>query len=431
MHAATPSRPHAGLNAAHPFLVLPVDAAVADFQKKHAGLRSYEDHEVPAYCEGVQWPPRPIGVNNFAGHQPLPARCLKAELDAKDVKQKGPNGAASGECFQLHRRRQNQTQPVLPTLFMPGFPKSASTWLFECMHSAFIPEMVCGSLRRAAPTNALALTSSRGRKLRGLPTRPFDPRDWSKNGCQNRRYMLPGIACAVTGGCSHRKELFFYGAGYGDYFKVGMAALHGPELPLELFAKEERRPPAFKPRDWDYYRVKRFEQFCTNPKYTHLPEGRMHPSCCVARASWPKRWGCRWHETLRLRFGRATSMWFQTGMPWVKPDEYEFASVDFTPNYLCHSGALHNINATARDPSELRFIVLMRDPIMRAFSEFSMFTAWGWDKAKSFVTRTKEQMAKFQQCNATLFHRPDLLRSLPDAELFAYMTKCFKGMAME
>lgn len=254
----------------------------------------------------------------------------------------------------------------------------------------------------------------------GASSRPFNPHDWSKAGCQNRRFMLPGIACAVTGGCSHRKELFFYGAGYGDYFKVchafgslpnpsdpfgflvtigslwipsgpfrsvlipthanssflipiyfkvGMAALHGPELPLELFAKDERRPPRFKPRDWDYYRVKRMEQFCTNPKYTHLPEGRMHPSCCVAKASWPKRWGCRWHEvrggdreqipcllfhgrqprppslaasraarqrpsrpqlsaslpsraqTLRLRFGRATSTWLQTGMPWVKPDE--------------------------------------------------------------------------------------------------------------
>ena len=45
-------------------------------------------------------------------------------------------------------------------------------------------------------------------------------------------------------------------------------------------------------------------------------------------------------------------------------------------------GALRNINATARDPNELRFIVLMRDPIMRAFSEWSMFTTWGWDKEK-------------------------------------------------
>jgi len=98
---------------------------------------------------------------------------------------------------------------------------------------------------------------------------------------------------------------------------------------------------------------------------------------------------------------------------------------------LCHAGALHNINATARDPSELRFIVLMRDPIMRAFSEFSMFTAWGWDKATSFHVRTQEQMTRFKACNETLFQRTDLLQALPDSELFAYMSKCFKGMAME
>ena len=432
-----------------------VDAAVADFQKKHAGLRSYEDHEVPAYCEDMQWMPRPVGVNNFAGHQPLPKRCLEKELGKEDLKYRGPNGSPSGECFQLDRRMQNQSQPVLPTIFMPGFPKSASTWLFECMHVAFIPEMVCGdSPARAAVAAAGTITAEQARitaalaapaatrfglnaeapRARRQPkpvSRPFDPRNWSKKGCEGRRYMLPGISCAVTGGCMHRKELFFYGGGYGNYFKVGLAALHGPEIPLELFARAEHRPPRMKTRDWDYYKVKRFEPFCTNPAHTHLPAGRIHPACCMARASWPKRWGCRWHETLRMRFGRATSIWLQSAMPWVKPDEYEFASVDFTPNYLCHVGALHNINATARDPSELRFIVLMRDPLMRAYSEFSMFTTWGWDKGTSFSTRTAEQMGRFRQCNTTLFHRPDLLRTLPDEELFAYMQQCFKGLAME
>ena len=40
-------------------------------------------------------------------------------------------------------------------------------------------------------------------------------------------------------------------------------------------------------------------------------------------------------------------------------------------------------------------------------------------------------MGRFRQCNTTLFHRPDLLRTLPDEELFAYMQQCFKGLAME
>ena len=243
--------------------------------------------------------------------------------------------------------------------------------------------------------------------------------------------MLPGVACAVTGQCTHRKELFFYGAGYGDYFRVGMAALHGPELPLEVFVKEEHRPRDLRPRDWDYFRVKRMESFCNDPKHTHLPHGRMHPACCVAKASWPKRWGCRWHETLRLRFGKYNTTWFQTAMPWVVPDEYNFASVDFTPNYLCSATALKNIHATARDPDELRFVVVMRDPVMRAFSEWSMFTAWGWDKEKSFVKKTRQQMAQFDRCNETLARNPELIFSLGDEELAAYVKKCFRGMAME
>ena len=60
-----------------------------------------------------------------------------------------------------------------------------------------------------------------------------------------------------------------------------------------------------------------------------------------------------------------------------------------------------------------------------------MFTTWGWDKEKDFVKRTNGQMEAFRKCNSTLFHRPDLLVALPDYELFKYVGKCFRGMAME
>jgi len=33
-------------------------------------------------------------------------------------------------------------------------------------------------------------------------------------------------------------------------------------------------------------------------------------------------------------------MWFQNAMPWVVPEKYDFATVDFTPNYLCTEKAL-------------------------------------------------------------------------------------------
>ena len=35
----------------------------------------------------------------------------------------------------------------------------------------------------------------------------------------------------VLGTCSHRKELFFYGSGFGNLFTAGLAALHGPQAP--------------------------------------------------------------------------------------------------------------------------------------------------------------------------------------------------------
>ena len=79
--------------------------------------------------------------------------------------------------------------------------------------------------------------------------------------------MLPGISCHVLGWCRPKKaslgdfilgprrishshsasffpnqELFFYGAGFGNMYKAGMAALHGPEIPLEMFRRREMHP---------------------------------------------------------------------------------------------------------------------------------------------------------------------------------------------
>jgi len=56
-----------------------------------------------------------------------------------------------------------------------------------------------------------------------------------------------------------------------------------------------------------------------------------------------------------------------------------------TPNYLCDADAIPRIYQAAPEPGRLRFIVVMRDPIMRAFSEWSMFAlGWGWEFNKDF-----------------------------------------------
>lgn len=385
----------------------------------HAGLRVYGDHDIPAYAFRERWHPV-RGLNTYAGEKPLPDRCSKQPLARSDMRHRSPTGAPTGECFQLDLRRPDQTQPVLPTLFVPGFPKCATTWLYECMHDAYVPETVC---------DGASMPGTRRRWRGGVD---FDPQQWNRTNCRGRRFMLPGTACYVVGGCGHRKELFFYGSGFGDMFKAGMAMLHGPELPLEMFQKFERPPAGWSRDDFERYRVKRHESFCYKSEFTHLPDGRMHPTCCVADARVPKAYGCRWHETLRIRHGRSRSTWFQNAMPWVKPGAYEFATPDFTPNYLCSHKALYNIRSTAANPDELRFIVLMRDPIMRAYSEWSMFCLhWHWDHDPSLRHRFRAQMANFKQCNATLAANPELLHSLPDDELFHYIKRCFRSMAMD
>ncbi|KAL1520185.1 hypothetical protein AB1Y20_023655 [Prymnesium parvum] len=380
-------------------------------------LRALREDEVPRYAARHEWPPQVHGVNSYPG-TPIPSMCERPTLQLpRSERQAAPNGAKTGRCFQLPPRAATQTQPVLPTLFVPGFPKSATTWLFECMRAAFLPERVCS-----------ALPMRNGR----FPKRAFAPQLWNRSSCRGRRYMLPGIACAVTGPCGHRKELFFYGSGFGKLFEAGAAMLHGPEVPLELFQSRDARPENLTIFEWEAYRVKRFESFCYRSNFTHLPDGRMHPSCCIARASQPRKFGCRWHETVRIRLGLNEVTWFQTAMPWVVPSAYNFASVDFTPNYLCSQSALNNIFKSARDPSELRFIVLMRDPVMRAYSEWSMFSLhWRWDHQRSLMTKFSQKMRDFKDCNLTLYEKPELLRSLPDRELHRYIKKCFRGTAME
>jgi len=373
-------------------------------------LSNPDEHSVPGYTWREHWPVVP-SINAYPGIAPLPERCKQPHLPRNETTERAPSGALTGECFQLDLRGPHETQPVLPTLFIPGFPKAATTWLFDCIYAAFKPETVCP-----------------------LQKRDFEPRKWSREGCGQRRYLLTGIACHVLGGCSPRKELFFYGGGFSELFQKGLAGLHGPELPLEMFASVDRKSGGrWAPKlATDAVKLQRMKAFCSHPNHTHLPAGRNHPSCCTSVATEPKRWECRWHNFLRQQHGLVQSVWFHTAMPWVKPNEFDFATIDATPNYMCTPAALANIKRSAARPADLRFVVVMRDPIMRAFSEWSMFAlGWGWERDPDFTKKMRAQMEQLRTCNATLFHRNDLLHALPDAELFAYVARCFSGKAMQ
>ena len=142
---------------------------------------------MPSYALREHWPST-TGLNSFAGTQPLPERCKGERLRPADVSHKGPNGSPSGECFQLDLRGKNETQPVLPTLFVPGF-QEVGDHVALGLHARRVPARGC-------------LPSDAARNDPRAFRAGFDPRRWSKAGCSDadgtpRRFMLPGTACNV------------------------------------------------------------------------------------------------------------------------------------------------------------------------------------------------------------------------------------------
>ena len=61
---------------------------------------------------------------------------------------------------------------------------------------------------------------------------------------------------------------------------------------------------------------------------------------------------------------------------------------DFTPNYLCNADAMGRIRRSASTPSAYRFVVVMREPVARAFSEWRMFALkYRWERERQLHLR--------------------------------------------
>ena len=113
----------------------------------------------------------------------------------------------SMDALRLHPASALARAPVLPTLFMPGFPKSATSWLYGCLLHAFNPEAVgCG--KRAAGWNSV------GEKR-----------------C-NRRFALTALYTGASGRSASWKEIFFFGGRGPDrqyMYNKDLLELHGPD----------------------------------------------------------------------------------------------------------------------------------------------------------------------------------------------------------
>ena len=131
---------------------------------------------VSRLADSAAFDTRPNSINTYAS-KPFPQHCLAKVLPSNETRVKNSNGALSGSCFQLPLRAPHERQPVprlpllpsalarppngstayrharlvaapqvLPTLFIPGFPKAATSWLWE----SWVGRVATDSTRRPA-----------------------------------------------------------------------------------------------------------------------------------------------------------------------------------------------------------------------------------------------------------------------------------------
>jgi hypothetical protein len=314
-----------------------------------------------------------------------------------------------------------RTTRVLPTIFVPCCPKAGTTFLNQCVSRAFHPSVVCNN---------------------------SDPASWVGPECAGRSFVLGGVRTNPTGFFHEVKEPFYFNK-EADLRVQGaardLANLAGPPLPLCTWSLERMGAPlhaypygrsrkatrAFWDAIWARPRVPCRLSATPPPAGTPLLQGNGYFD--------PKAWpGCR---TIALdppivgRSGFVDTVAFKSAYPLAAELPAIARTYDMTPNYLCSTKALSMIRsrygpALAR---RARFVVMLRDPVARAFSEFSMFRTWGWEKVADFGQLVEREVLELRRClrNDTLLTRPVALAHMRPAEVVQHVMKCGSGEARQ
>jgi hypothetical protein len=308
--------------------------------------------------------------------------------------------------------RNESSQPVLPEVFMPCCAKTGTTFLWGCTTLAFRPSIVCGS---------------------------NDARKWTNAQCGDKRYVLPGGRVLPSGCRFDRKEYFFWGGGKGDdkkhIHRRGMYWYAGMPTPLYYWQRNARA--CFKRADVeklcyenlpdvDYSMIER-----PKSKVEIVPEdGRIHPACRKLKL----------RGLQRLRPGRPAGeepppriqLEVESYLPWVDRRRYPGAvSMDFTPNHMNDPMAPIRLWDHMPHPERLRFVVSLRNPLKRAYSEWSMFIKWNWERVTNFGEKLRMELDALRKCNSSVYDEPSLILTLPHTDFSEYHAKCITGSAME
>lgn len=289
---------------------------------------------------------------------------------------------------------------------MPCCAKTGTTFLWGCTAAAFAPTQVCGSPRSE---------------------------QWGARACGEKRYVLPGYRVIESGCRIVRKEYFFWGGGKNEdgrhFSRRGLLWYAGRPAPLATWEPSHRTcfPPSAVERmcydelpDVDYSRIERRRN-----RIEVVPaDGRIHPACTKLRL--------RGHPLGTYTPPFRLSLELESALPWLDRRAHPGArSMDFTPNHMFDPVTPIRLWHHMPHPHRLKFVVTLRNPLARAYSEWSMFVKWNWERVHDFGARLELELAGLRACNASVFEAPALLLTLPHAQFSAYHAKCFSGQAME
>ena len=115
-----------------------------------------------------------LGIDNQAGQQGivLPPTTM-------DFKEQAPKARAV-QAFRQAEMQLEGWEPLMPTLFLPAAPKSATTWLYGCMDNTFGSDQLC-------PVNKSASASE----------------VWAE--C-DKKFFMPAHVCTREGKCHPQKR---------------------------------------------------------------------------------------------------------------------------------------------------------------------------------------------------------------------------------
>lgn len=354
-----------------------------------------------------------------------------------------------------------------PFFMLLGTSKGGSTFLFKCLQEAFHPRVVCGADEAAA---------------------------WTAERCGSRRFLLSGLRLSLRldkrpGGASLPagplalrlntiKENYVLTNGMYRGPRVEPERtrfFRGPALPLELWEARNARGTHSEPgrvRRWlraalaacarsigddEACPLRDFRGLDRPHAWRGLASAREGEACGFLRAPPPAdaaqadasvgglcaRRGPGYANRLFSEV-RAFAPPLPEGAPPARPWESRLLSADGCP-YNFGSGRAPSIlsGMLARGPAvgAMRFVVLLREPVDRAYSEWAMTNRWGsgMHMGGRFSTHARRQAAQLDACmrgrlRALVRGEVDdsefgeLYARCVDADYYAYVSNSLYGL---